>query len=189
MQETTTDFDKVISDHNAIMPGEPQMVTGRGEDFTIRPFKFPQYAKAIKAVTRILSILKLQERFADVAKLATAEQGEDAEVGLGDFLAGLLDFETIAQVCDEAPEEIIALLMIATGKDRNWFDELDADEGLELTGAVLGVNMSFFMQKILPAISSAISRVKMGVSQLSKTSPTNAPNVTEFPGSTLGPTQ
>lgn len=187
MKETTTkELEQAIAEHAAILPGEPQAVSARGEDFTIKPFKFPQYGKAIKAVTRILSILNLKERFEDIAKSLTAEQGEDAEIPLGDLLGGLLDFEAIAKVCDEAPEEIIALMMVATGKPRDWFDELEADEGIELAGAVLGVNLSFFIQRIVPAIVSAANRVKAGLSQRLTSSQTSNP---ETESSTVGQTQ
>lgn len=175
MKETTTnELDKAIADHAAIMPGEPQTVTVRGEEFVIKPFKFPQYGKAIKAVTRILSILNLQERFAEIAKAVQAEQGEDAELPLNELLGSLLDFDAIATVCDEAPEEIINLMALATGKPREWFDEVEED-GIELAGAVLGVNLSFFIQKIVPAIVSAANRVKAGLSQRLTSSPMITP--------------
>lgn len=180
------DVDKLVAEHSAILPGEPQAVVAQGETFTVSPYKFPQYGKAFKSISRILAVLNLQERFTDMAKTIMAEQGEDAEISTGELLNGLLDFETIARVLDEATEEIINLIALAIGKPRDWFDSLDADEGLELTGAVLGVNLSFFIQRIAPTIQSAAKRVTAGLSLPSPTSqPTESAASTD---STNGPT-
>lgn len=185
-------LEHVIDDHNAIMPTEPQLVTAQGEEFAITPFKFPQYAKAIKAFTKIMGILNLKERLDAIAEQAQADGKEDAEIGLSELLASLLDFDVIARVCDEGTEEIIALMMIATGKPRAWFDNLEADEGIELAGAVVGVNVSFFIQRGMSAIQRAIGRVTSNLSPVTsqplQTSPTNG-EILQFPGSTHGATQ
>lgn len=174
-ENTKEKLDKIVADHSQIMPGKTQEVTASGELFTIAPFKFPQYAKAISAVTKILSILNLQDRLSNAAKILMSEKGEDAEVSLEELLGGLLSFDVITQVCDEAPEEIIKLMALATNKPRVWFDALEADEGLELAGAVIGVNLSFFIQKIVPAIAKTVNNVKAGLSQQLMSSPMSNP--------------
>lgn len=49
-------------------------------------------------------------------------------------------------------ENVIALMMLATGKSREWFDTLDPAEGVDLVTAVVEVNKRFFEQKVKPLL-------------------------------------
>lgn len=52
----------------------------------------------------------------------------------------------------EGGESVIACLVIATGKPREWFDTLEMDEGVALLTAVIKTNSDLFEKKILPLI-------------------------------------
>jgi hypothetical protein len=50
------------------------------------------------------------------------------------------------------PDEIIGLVKLATGKEDAFYDELSAEEGLDLVLAVWEVNKDFFSQKLRPKL-------------------------------------
>lgn len=57
-------------------------------------------------------------------------------------------------------EDILAVLSIATGKDREWFDTLeDHSEGIALITAVVEANKEMFTKNLLPALTSLAKAV------------------------------
>ncbi len=50
-------------------------------------------------------------------------------------------------------EEVIGLIMLATGKERDFFENLDSAEGIDLALATYRVNSDFFARKLMPKLN------------------------------------
>lgn len=54
-------------------------------------------------------------------------------------------------------ESLMQLLSLATGKDREWFDEItDYSEAVELISAVFELNKEQFIKNLLPALATVL---------------------------------
>lgn len=93
-----------------------------GETITVRPFKFGQLAKVLKHFGTLLA-------YAD-------------ELGDIDIMAAL----------EGASEEVFDLLGLSLKKQRDFFEDLELDEGTELAVAMVEVNQDFFVHHVLPLI-------------------------------------
>ena len=51
------------------------------------------------------------------------------------------------------------LMMIGTKKPREWVEDLEMDQGVEVITAVFEVNADFFTQKVLPLINVKMKAV------------------------------
>jgi len=72
--------------------------------------------------------------------------------------------EMIGELFAVGGENFIELVAMSINKPRSWFDSLPADDGLNIATMFLEVNLSFFAQKVLPAL-------KTGMDRLQKTAP------------------
>lgn len=104
-------------------------------DVEIKPFKFTQFPRVIEILSGFASALSMDNlEAADIVGLLMKNQGED----------------------------LFELMRLASGKDRQWLDELEADEGIELLMKVVEQNMDFFKKKLIPSItkfSEAVANV------------------------------
>lgn len=50
------------------------------------------------------------------------------------------------------------------GVDADWVGDLELDEVIALAGKVFEVNLDFFIQRVVPALSTALASVNQGVS-------------------------
>lgn len=57
----------------------------------------------------------------------------------------------------EGGEDILAILALAVGKPRAWFDTIEPDEGLQLLAAVIQLNSDMFVKKLQPVLSTLVS--------------------------------
>jgi uncharacterized protein (UPF0264 family) len=128
-----------MSDINTLFPIEE--ATFNGETIKVEPFKFGQFPKAIKLLRPITDAVK----DAGIAGMSAA----------GFSLAPDWPMR-LPQVMDEAGEALIEFVAFATNKQRSWFDDLDADEGIALTKLVFEVNGDFFVQRIAPKLGLAV---------------------------------
>lgn len=73
-------------------------------------------------------------------------------------MAGSVNYEVdernFIYLIAEHPDEIIDFLVLALGKDREYFDNIESDEGVELAVAVWQVNQDFFVQKLAPKLKA-----------------------------------
>lgn len=99
------------------------------ENLTIKPFKFGELPKVFKAIGPLTSILGnlLQNR--DVT------------------------FPAIASLIMDGGDSIIDLMVIGSRKPRDWVDELEMDQGVEVLTAIFEVNADFFTRKVLPLVN------------------------------------
>lgn len=105
-----------------ILP-ETKTVEAGGESFTLRPFGIGKAREVMPLVHQLLDHVTVQED--DLVHV--------------DMLAVMTD----------GLEPMLALNALATGKPRAWFDELDMDQGLTLSAAVITTNIGFFAKAVL----------------------------------------
>jgi len=99
--------------------------------FIVRPFTIGQLPRVLKAIRALLEAGSM-----------------DAEGNVNLFDAFAL-----------GAEHAIELLSVATAKPREYFDNLDVDQGIELLGAVVEINADFFKQKVQPRIMEKLKGV------------------------------
>jgi hypothetical protein len=128
-----------MSDINTLFPVEEAKF--KGETIKVEPFKFGQFPKAIKLLRPITDAVK----DAGIAGMSAA----------GFSLAPDWPLR-LPQVMDEAGEALIEFLGFAIGKPREWFDDLDADEGIALARLVFETQGDFFVQRIAPKLGLAV---------------------------------
>ena len=125
-----------MSDLNTIFPGT-EVTLSTGESFTLKPFKFGQLPKVLHLSKGI---------FGHISSMFSAG-------------ADLNDATLISEVLAHGGENFIQLLCLATGKPRDWFDELESVDGVQLSTAFLEVNVSFFVQKLLPELKKSAQKL------------------------------
>ena len=102
------------------------------EKLTIRPFIWKQFRQVAKLVQPI--------------KLVTDDKGE-------------LD---LMKLVGDNGEEITDIIVVATGKPREWVDALDLTSVLPLAAAILQVNRDFFSQKLAPQLQALAVKLSSG---------------------------
>lgn len=110
-------------------------LTIQNETFSIKQFKFLQSLK-------VLNIVKAHP---EVMELIFSIGDETKEV---DSLVN-----TFLQLADIAGDALVQIIQIVTGKDDDWMADLEMDDVLDLSLAVVKVNHTFFTQKLLPKAS------------------------------------
>jgi len=76
--------------------------------------------------------------------------------------AGSVDAEGNVNLLDAftfGAEYAIDLVGIATGMPREYFDNLDLDQGVELLAAVVEVNADFFKQRVQPRLTEKLKGI------------------------------
>ena len=102
-----------------------------GEEISIRPFAFGE-------LPIVIGLLK----------------------GLGSYFAmhqanGTLNsIDGMFDIISAGGENLIQALALNVKKPRNWFDTVSPDEGVALMEAFLVMNLSFFTNRVLPAIKT-----------------------------------
>lgn len=116
-------------------------VTVKGETIAVSPFKFGQLPKAFRLMRPLGDVL----RTSGVLLISGTNliMASDWPLKLPDIVA-------------EGGEALIELLAFAIGKPREWFDDLDIDEGVALTRKVVEVNGDFFAKRIAPMLPGAV---------------------------------
>lgn len=78
-------------------------------------------------------------------------------------LLGLLTESSPEQAIQVAllsqPDALISVVAIAARVERAWLDERPLDQLIEITGAVLEVNLDFFTQRLAPLLSLIEQRI------------------------------
>jgi hypothetical protein len=103
-----------------------EVVKVNGEDIHIKPFTFGQLLKALKHLSNIGNSFTTGENLDDTSALL--------------------------RVFSYHTEDVMGLLILATGKDKEFFENLDPEIGIDLAMAAWRVNQDFFAQKLAPKI-------------------------------------
>ena len=115
-----------------------------GEVLTLKPFTFGQLPKALKLANGIAALI------------------QNAHAS-GDFTSHALN------IMADGGEDFLTLMAFGLGKDREFFDTLDAADGTLLSMEFLGVNYDFFIQRVLPLFRKGMEKLKAPKSQDSPT--------------------
>ena len=59
-------------------------------------------------------------------------------------------------------EEVTDIIVVAIGKPKDWVDELDLVNVLQLAAAIMQVNRDFFSQKLAPQLRELAARLSSG---------------------------
>lgn len=105
-----------------------------GETIEVKEFTFGQLPKAIKLLKTVGHLFAIH-----------SQQGTISSP------------EAIMQIVSEGGDDVIELLAFNVGKKREWFDTVPADTGIELLLHFLIINISFFTNRVLPAIPTMAS--------------------------------
>lgn len=134
-----------MSDLATIFPAT-EVTLSTGEVLVIKPFKFGQLPKVMHLSRGIFG--HIQALFSSGADLS--------------------DAALISEVLAHGGEQFIQLIALAVNKDREWFDELEAVDGVQLATTFLEVNVSFFAQKLLPELkksAQSLNKIQPGLMQ------------------------
>ena len=115
---------------------EGNTVTIQQENITIKPFKLGQLPKVFRLIQPVSALI-----FA-----AMKDQS-------------LVTIDTIMNIMGEGGDNIIELLAVACNKPREWADNLEMDESVDLFAALIEVNTDFFIHKVLPKVNQQMDRV------------------------------
>lgn len=112
-------------------------VTVAGEVLRITPFKAGQLPRVFKAVDPISAYI--------YQAFTNNIEGNAATV--------------ITSIMAQGGDNVLELASIGARKPRAWVDDLELDELIAVVSAVLEVNVSFFVQKVLPTITNSLAKV------------------------------
>lgn len=100
----------------------------------ITPFKLGELPKVFKVVEPITSLV--MEAFGS----------QDNQI------------KSLTRIMVGGGDNVIDLIAIGSRQPREWVEQLDADQGVELLAAVIEVNASFFVQKVLPILNREMAK-------------------------------
>lgn len=123
-----------MSDLKTLFPAQHIDLAGR--TITVKPFTFGQLPKVLT---------KARTVYGAIAHLIEKDMSE----------AGL-----ILEVMAVGGEDLMDLVCLSIGEDRDFLDTLQIDEGVKLVGTFLEVNLSFFVQRVLPEFKDAMAKVQ-----------------------------
>ena len=123
-----------MSDELEVLFKEYDEIVINGETITIRPIALGQVPKSIGFIQNI------------AASVGDIKQDD------------LVDPQNVAFILEHAGEDLIQLLAYVLKKDRDWFDKIPPDQGLELIIKFVEVNISFFLLKCLPLLNKQLEK-------------------------------
>jgi hypothetical protein len=124
-----------MNDLNTIIPAHLEVSAG-GQLITVKPFTFGQLPKVMTLSKTI---------YGHISAL---------------FDSDIDQTQVIIEAMAVGGEDLIAMICLSTGKSREWFDTLEMDDGVRLTGAFLEVNLGFFVRKVMPELKITTQRLK-----------------------------
>jgi hypothetical protein len=153
----------------ALLPISKTVLVG-GETIVIKPFKFRHIKRVAEHVAIFRSALSKSVKAPEVTLVPKDD------VKLDPVPDSAFPPE---QVPEPAPEEdsdtsllevvvdnidaVLDLIQLATGKDKEWCDNLDTGEVMDLVGAIIEVNLDFFSHQFVPKVKALSERIVAGV--------------------------
>lgn len=107
------------------------------------------------------SEFKLGDRVIEVKALNMGQLLRVLELFKGGKLETLDASGDLFEWIEKLPDEMIGLVMIATGLTRDQMDELETDQFVNLLSAILEKNRDFFFRKLGPALRALLARVAL----------------------------
>lgn len=131
-----------------------------GSEVHVKPLMFMQTVRTLQLLPPLLETLKV---------LRDEKEGE--VIGLTDLLT-------------QAPDALIKVAGMCTGKEPEFFETLETDDGLDVFTAVWEVNQDFFATKVLPrlqhlGLDGALANIRrLGSNALTSSSKVDTPSAT-----------
>lgn len=125
-----------MSELSTLFP-QGKIITVGEKEFTIKPFKLGQLPSVFKCLEPIS------------AKLFSAISDQSIN-----------DPATIVNLVAVGGEHIMELIKIGTSETREWVEDLDLDQAVDLFTTIIEVNADFFIHKVLPKLNQQMDRVK-----------------------------
>ena len=114
---------------------QDRIVTIKDVEINIKPFKFGKLPQVFRTIEPIAEIFQ---------QLVKEEAGQ---------------LKLYSALIARGGDNVIELIVVGSGQERSWVCDLDLDEGIELLSAIVEVNSSFFIQKILPRLEQTLPKV------------------------------
>lgn len=73
---------------------------------------------------------------------------------------GANEAAVVLEIMAVGGDDLFDLVAISIGKDKSFFDTLQMDEGVKLVSVFLEVNLSFFVQRVLPQFKDAMAKLQ-----------------------------
>jgi hypothetical protein len=115
-----------------------KQVSIKNANITITPFKFGELPKVFKAIEPISNVL------------FSAVNGGSNQIGI------------ISSILAQGGDNVLDLMVIGSRQPREWIEQLEMDEGVDLLTAILEVNVGFFVQKVLPMVNDRMEALTPG---------------------------
>lgn len=113
----------------------PTTLQVNGVDLSITPFKLGELPRVFKVVEPITQLIMNALRSSDD------------------------QMKSLSEVVIKGGDNILDLIALGARQPRTWVDGLDMDQGVVILVAILEVNSSFFVQRVLPQILKAAPAV------------------------------
>lgn len=68
----------------------------------------------------------------------------------------------VLEVLEHHTDNLITLVSTLTGEDKTFIENLELDDMIKITVAVMEVNLDFFIRKVLPLLSGEMARLGKG---------------------------
>ena len=130
-----TDINTATPDTSTLVDQDPAVVKAGGETFTVVQFDTYQTLKAMGSLFKIVKSLQ------------------------GDGAVNVI--EAFALV----PDAVVDVVAVGIRRDVDFIMALPPDETIALASAVLDANTSFFIERVLPAVSKLASKITKTISQ------------------------
>lgn len=114
---------------------ETSVTLSTGETISLKPFTFGQLPKALSLAGSVSTLV------------TRAVESNNFQ-------------QEILTVIAAGGEDLLQLVSFGTGKPREWFDSLQADDGVKLTSEFLAVNFDFFTKNVLPQFEAGMAKFK-----------------------------
>lgn len=139
----------MTDDLDVIEPSAQRSVSYQGSELVIRPLQVGQYPRFTRAMRPILEAV--------AAELSAGE-----ELGEG----ALVDTSRVFDWIEHHGERLFDGLAIAARCERTLIEAGTPDELIELTVAVLAVNLDFFARRLLPRVRDLLPEAAAGMQRI-----------------------
>lgn len=103
-----------------------------GVDLVIKSFKMGQLPRVFKALEPLSEVM------------ASSFTGSQVQL--------------VTKMLAASGDSVITLLEVGSGQPREWVEDLDMDQSLELASAIMEVNSNFFLQRVLPILNKNLEK-------------------------------
>lgn len=132
------DFSEELKQLETLFPSGSELTLG-DEVIKVYPFKagkLPQLFKIINPIGALISVTL---------------QGESDDLA-----------SKILTVLAHGGDNVLDLVALGINKERKFVDELEQDQLVDALSVVLGVNLSFFVQRVLPVAMRVAEKIQTG---------------------------